>query len=138
MVFRRIDRPVPDQTLQRRVRLRRRAERLRRLAVHLNPTDRQLIDDLNHHGLSLRQIAEHRATSPAALHRRARQLLRRMAQPEFRWLAEHADLLPARTRKLAASVVHDGRSLRDAARTLHVSVHRVRQALATLKALARF
>lgn len=86
---------------------------------------------------SVLRLSTHLARRPAKLvRRRLSVLLKRMNSPLFRYVVSHHALLPAPTRRVADLVVLQGYSLRKAAASAGLSLHRVRQQMQTLRALA--
>ncbi|MCE9590190.1 MAG: helix-turn-helix domain-containing protein [Planctomycetes bacterium] len=117
--------------------VRGRAERLVDLARRLPPPDRALIDQLLSRGCGLREIATLTGRPTGAVRRRVRRLLRRLNSPAFVFLDEHAAGLGEPERRTAQLVVFQGLSLRAAATTQGLSLHRVRGHIQRFRALAR-
>ncbi len=113
------------------------AERLLALAEHLPTDERLLIEQVYRHGLSIAQLAQLAGERPRRLQRRVAQILRRMRDPLFRFVAGRGELLPRDVRPTARLVVLEGRSLRDAARRRASSLHYVRQHMRTIRTLAQ-
>ena len=123
---------------QQAVRQRREAaERLLTLAEHLPTEDRLLIEQVYRHGLSVAQVAQLTSQPRRRLQRRIAQILRRMRDPLFRFVAGRGELLPRDVRPTARMVVLEGRSLRDVARRRDSSLHYIRQHMRTVRTLAQ-
>lgn len=116
---------------------RARIEALVELASHLPPADKALIEQIYERGVSANELARATGRCPRSLQRRARNALRRVNSPEYRFLALHGDRLSPDTRRTARLIVFSGLSYRAAADATDTTVHRVRQHLLTLRALAQ-
>lgn len=125
-----------DAALQRRLSQgRAEAERLRALAEHLPAADRALIEAMYGDGLRSEAIAALRGTSASAVRRRIGRLVDRMERPEFAAVVTMARACPGERWDAARLVVVEGRSLREAARMLGVTLHEARKEVARARAM---
>ncbi|MCW5774943.1 MAG: hypothetical protein KIS87_00665 [Phycisphaeraceae bacterium] len=135
----------PVETLDlRRKRRRDQAEVALERARHLPPEDRVLVEAVFRDGRPVAELAalvagETGATDRAArargLRRRIRRLTARILSHEYAFVAEQlADWSPTRRRVATACVLH-GRSIRDAAAELRLSLHTVRRHRAAIAEL---
>ena len=111
-------------------------ERVLLLARALPRRERRIMDARYREGLSLAAAAERFGMSPTALDRRIRTLLARMQTPRFQFVAFHSEALPADVAATAKLVAVRGHSLRRTARLRGLSLHRVREQMGLVKALA--
>jgi len=118
---------------QRREQRNRAAEQILAHAQHLAQADRELVEQVYEQGQSVRRIARMSGMPAHRLQRRLTRLLTRMRQPLFRFVATRGELLPRETAATARRVVLQGRSLRETARVTGLSLHRVRQHMATVR-----
>ncbi len=112
-------------------------ERLLERAAHLEPEDRRLVEQVLDAGESLRNLAARHRVPPRNLQRRYRNTLRRLASPEFIFIARFADRLPPRHRRAAQLIYLRGFSQRRTADAAGLSLHEVRQAVRAVQTLAR-
>lgn len=105
-------------------------------AKHLGDADKALIKAVYQRGIALKAIATIQGCSAGRLHHRLRMLVKRMRSPMFRLVLRQHENWPAERRAIAESVVLHGRSQREVAKELGVSLHRVRTEIEHLKALA--
>ncbi len=87
-------------------------------------------------GLPASAVAASRGQNPRLVQRRVRKLVRSMKSPVFRFLCTHGKLLPTALRRTGESAVFEGKPLRQVGLATGQSLHRVRQQLTTLRALA--
>jgi len=111
-------------------------EELMRLAIHLNTPDRDLLAAVYNDGIPLRRIGRILGIrSQATLARRVRRALDRLTNPLFRQVLGARNHWPAERRAVAELVLLRGVTNRQAADELGLSLHRVRQHLAAIKAV---
>ena len=135
----------PMETLDlRRKRRRDQAEITLDRARHLPPEDRVLIEAVFRDGRPVAELAalisgdageSDRTAHARGLRRRIRRLTARLLSREFAFVAEQlSDWSPTRRRVATACILH-GRSIRDAAAELRVSLHTVRRHRAAITEL---
>ncbi|MFP4144835.1 MAG: hypothetical protein ACOCTI_03625 [Phycisphaeraceae bacterium] len=107
------------------------------MAEHFSERDRLLLEQVYRHGLSVAEVARLTGRPRRTLSRHVRQLLERVRDPLFRFVAGREELLPREVRSTARLVVLQGRSLREAGRATGLSLYRVRQHMQTVRELAR-
>ncbi len=127
-------RPITD--IQTATDLRRRiprdlADLLVARAQWILPEDRALISAVYQDNLSAIQVASLLSAPPRSIRRRIRLLVTRLISPRFIFVAQQTALQkttwgPTRKR-VAVACVLEGRTLRDAAQTLHISLHTIRR-----------
>ncbi len=122
--------------LARRHRRRERVERLLDRAVHLEESDRLLIEQVYRHGVGIVDVARLSGQSPKNLRRRVDKLLKHINGPLFSFMLAHSDLLSEATRRTADLVVLKGCSLRRASEISNQSLHQTRQHMQIVQALA--
>lgn len=137
MAVTQVERATP-QHLQNRIHQRRHAERILRLATLLPRDEQLLIEQIYRHGTPITDVATLLHIRPRTLSRRLRNILTRLDSDLFRFVATHIDILPAPVRPTARSIALHGHSLRTTARNLGLSLHRVREHMTAVRALARF
>lgn len=113
---------------------RERIERLLRLAEHLAPSDRALIEGIYDRGMTAAALARAAGVQPTTMRRRARRLLNRMGGPIYRFVLAHRDRWPKRRRAVAELIYLQGRGQRETAAVLNCSLHEVRQEAQYIKA----
>src|SRR5262245_16063468 len=106
--------------------LRARAERFIARAAHLDPAERVLIEQVLSRGQSLRVLARETGAPPRNLHRRFRNILRRMSSPEYALLTRgfRGSLTPEQ-RRVGQLLFVRGLSQRTAAAQAGLSLHEV-------------
>ena len=119
-------------------RLRRRADtdELLDMARRLPEADRVLVERCLGLGLSASAVAASAGEHPRRVQRRVRRLVRSLKDPLFRFLCTHGKLLPAPLRRTGEKAVFEGKPLRQVGLATGQSLHRVRQQITTLRALA--
>lgn len=120
----------------RRRHARRVVEQLVAAAAALPDPERILIQTAYADGRPVTEIAKLRGEDPRSLRRRIRTLVRRVLTPEFAYVALHRAAWPRTRRRVGELCVLEGRSLREAAEVLDVSLHAVRRHRDTIIALA--
>ncbi len=103
------------------------AELLVHRAEHLLPEDRALIAAVYQDNLSAAQVAELVGVAPRVIRRRVRLLVHRLLSPRYEFVTrQHRHWGPTR-RKVARACILEGRTLRDAATHLDLTLHTVRR-----------
>lgn len=125
----------------RRRRTRQAAQTLAERACLLPPDDRALIEAVFRDGHAVAHLAAliagqaDRAARARTLRRRIRRLTARLLSREYAFVAEQLpDWSPTRRRVATACILH-GRSIRDAAAELRLSLHTVRRHRAAIAEL---
>jgi DNA-directed RNA polymerase specialized sigma24 family protein len=122
--------------LARARRKRAHAERVLAMAEHLGPSDRALLRGIYDQGMTASDFAQAAGTRPRGIRRRVRRLVRRLNSPIFLMVAGSAEGWPEPRRKVGELVFLKGWSQRETATRLGMSLHRVRQEVSTIHALA--
>lgn len=146
-----VDRPIDDTDVDRRPKaidpdLRRRtrrehAEMLAERAAFLPAHDRELVEAVYHEGLSVAGYVRRQRDrdivrwTERAARRRLRRLVERLASPRFVFVLGARSSWPLTRRRVAVAVVIQGRSLRETARSLGLSLHAVRRHIDAVEAL---
>lgn len=125
--------PTTEDGRRRQV-LRSRGEAVLARARHLPGRDRALVEALVIRGEPAALIARLLGVGPKSVQRRADRLVRRLASPGFAFIAARLGRMPALRRSVAVMVLLHGRTQRDAAKELGVSIHEVRRHVVSLKA----
>jgi hypothetical protein len=112
-------------------------EQALRLAEHLGKADAALLRAVLEQGRPLTEIALLGGLDERALSRRVRGLLRRVSSPAFAMCVLYAGAWPEPLGRVARACVLEGQTIREAARTLGLSVHRVRTARAAVEAMVQ-
>jgi len=111
-------------------------EELLRLAIHLDDPDRDLLIAVYNDGIPVRRLGRMLGVrSQATLARRIRRALDRLANPLFRKVLGSRNRWSAERHAVAEQVWLRGRTNRQAAHALNLSLHRVRQHVAAIKAV---
>ena len=103
---------------------------------HLGERDRALVRAVYERGLAIKAVAAITHMPSGRVHRRLRMLVRRLRSPLFRLVLRELPRWPDDRRSIADAFVCQGRSQREIARSLGLSLHRVRTEIEHLKALA--
>lgn len=111
----------------RRRHARREIERVVENAAALPDPDRILIETVYRDGRSVADVARLSGDDPGALRRRVRALVRRVMSPEFAYVIARRHLFAPQRRVVADSVILRGRTMRETARAMGVSLHVVRR-----------
>lgn len=102
----------------------------------LAPEDRALMLAVLRDNLTAAEVAQARAERPRIVRRRIRQLIKHMSSPLFHFAATNAPRWPDLRRAIATTIVLRGRSNREAAAELGLSLHTVRNEMHVIQALA--
>jgi len=112
------------------------AEEVVLASQNLGERDRALVRAVYERGLAIKAVAAITHTPSGRLHRRLGMLVRRVRSPLFRLVLREHSRWPADRRAIAEAFVFKGRPQREIARSLNLSLHRVRTEIEHLKALA--
>ncbi|HVZ94833.1 MAG TPA: hypothetical protein VG797_10020 [Phycisphaerales bacterium] len=123
-----------DVDLRRRE-WRQQADRLVRLSQWLRPDERAMVDSVFGRGISAAKLAVIRGESARAMRRRIQRIVKRMASAEYRAVARWCGDWPAARQRVARACFLEGRTLREAAKVLGISVHTVRAHLSAVRAI---
>lgn len=91
------------------------------------PEERALIEAMYRQGMTAQQIAKLRDEPATAIRRRIRTVVRRVLSPRFVFVLRHRDQWPPMRKRVATACILQGRTLREAAAHLHLSLHAVRR-----------
>ena len=111
----------------RRRQTRVQTESLLARAQWLCRSERELIGSIYEQGRRVSDVAAMMDVDPRWLRSKVRRIVQRVSTPEFAFVALHLHDWPPSTQKVARACVLEGRSQRDAARTLKMSLHTVRK-----------
>ena len=128
---------VPNKVNQRRHIRRTNAARVLRLARKLPAPERLLIEQVYRHGLPVAEVARLTAKPTRSLQRRVANLIQRIRQPLYQFVASRGELLPREVRSTAKYSVLAGLSLRQTSIMTGLSLHRVRQHMNVIEILSR-
>ena len=120
------------------LRRRRRRELAEVIVEHAQfalPADRALIESIYRDGLTAQHVAALNASSPRAVRRRIRQVVERLLSPRFAFVLLHREQWPTVRRRVAVACVLQGRTMRETARHLRISLHAVRKEMGIIQAL---
>lgn len=127
-------RPARLQDL-RRTHRRDAIEQIVARAAFLPPHERLLVELYFDHGRSIKDIAAASRVHDRVMSRRIRRLLERLNSERFSFVVRNMNAWPPQRRSVASAMVLQGRSIRQAARELSVSVYTVRRQHETISAL---
>lgn len=91
------------------------------------PDERALIDAMYRQGLTAAQIAQLRNEPAPLIRRKIRVVVTRVLSPRFVFVLRHRDQWPPTRRRIATACVLQGRTLRQTAAHLQLSLHAVRR-----------
>lgn len=111
------------------------ARRLLELAEFLPDEDRVLLQAVYDRGMSPIEFARAIRARPRAIRHRVRGLVERVSSPLFQFVATQQGAWTSQRRLIAELNVLRGRSQRDVAQRLGVSLHLVRQELLRIRVL---
>ena len=125
-----------DSTVDLRRRTSRElAEVICRRAAWCTPSDRVLVSAIYEDGMTASQIAIMSCRSPRAVRRKIRQLVARILSDRFTYVLQNRDAWPPTRRRVATACVLHGRSMRNAAKHLNVTMHTIRKEMGIIEAL---
>ena len=110
-------------------------EELLRMSKLLEPADGALIQAVYGRGMTTGEFAQAMGCSRRQVSKRLKRVVRRIRSPLFRFVVEHERRWPFDRRTIAQSVILRGRTQRQTAQLLSVSVHYVRMELVAVKLL---
>ena len=128
---------ISETNQQLRVDRRDTVEQMLHYAEYLAPSDHALLRAVYDRGLSVTEFARAAGCSPQFAQGRLRRLINRINSDAFQFTIRNMRHWPARRRDVANATILHGRSMRDAAKTLGISVHQVRQQLQDIRVLSR-
>lgn len=120
---------------RRRRGVREQADRLIAGAIWLLPSDRALVLAVYRDGVRASDAAAVAGVDARGIRRRLRRLCARVLSDEFWRVVRGRDGWSHERRRIATACVLQGRSKREAARFLQLSLHRVRREMAIVEAL---
>jgi len=112
-------------------------ERVVERAALLPDDDRALLLAVYRDATPARTIAALRGVDPRRIRRRVRALVQRVLSPSFEFVLAHAGEWPRTRKRVAVAIVIEGRSLREAAERLGVTIHTVRRHIEAIRLLER-
>ncbi len=104
-------------------------------AEFLLPDDRALVCAVFGEGMDSERVARLRGETARGVRRRVRKLAERVMSREFEVVAGHRDAWPRARRLVATACVLQGRTMREAARHLRMTLHEVRRQMDLVRAL---
>jgi len=126
--------PAEAADLRRR-RRRDLADLLTQRAELLPPEDRALLLSIYRENLTAREVAALRGVSPRSVRRRLRTLVERVLSPRFEVVLRERASWPPTRRRVATATVIEGRTMRQTASALTLSLHAVRRQMLAIDAL---
>ncbi len=99
------------------------------------PDDRAMLTAIYRDGLTAREVAALRHEPARRVRSRVRRLVARLLSDRFLFVLRRRDRWPTLRRRVAGACVLQGRSMRETARHLRVSVHVVRKQMDIINAL---
>lgn len=99
------------------------------------PDERALIHAMYRQGLSALQIAQIRGVPARIIRRRLKAIIARLTSHRFVFVLRHRDQWTPTRRRVATSVILQGRSLRQTAALLSISLHAVRRQMDAINAM---
>ena len=126
---------MDEVTDLRRRRTRELAEIVVDHASELMPDDRAVIQAIYRDGLTARDVAELRHEPARRVRGRVRRLVGRVLSDRFLFALRFRDQWPTRRRRVAKACVLEGRSMREGADHLRMSLHEVRREMVVINAL---
>lgn len=119
----------------RRRRSRELSELLVAAAEWTAPEDRAVIHAIYRDGMTARALAELRQVPARVVRRQVRRLASRLLSPRYLFVVRNRDHWPSLRRRVATVCVVHGRTMRQAAEFLGVSLHTVRREMSIVDAL---
>lgn len=112
------------------LRRRRRAEIIERVLRRLDPLpdrDRLLVESIYRDGRSAVEVSRLMGAPTRTVRRRVRRIVARVLSDRFVFVLSQRDAWPVACRRVADACFIEGRSLREAAEDLRLSLHQVRR-----------
>jgi len=110
-------------------------ERVLDLAEHLEPSDRALLSAIYERGMTATAFAEAAGQKARTVRYRVRKLLDRVSSPGYRAIVAQREAWPRERQRVAEAVFLAGRTQRDAAKRLGMSLHQVRTEIERIRGL---
>lgn len=129
-------RDPPASADLRRKRPRAFASQMVERAAWLPPAERALLIAAFRDNLPAKAIAHLLGESPNLVRRSLRNLVARVSDPKFEYVLRERDHWTTTRRRIATAVILHGRSMREAAAQLHLSLYLVRKEVHAIVALA--
>lgn len=120
-----------------RIGTRRRTEGLVNCAAYLELSDRALVESVFERGMSVAALARAVGDDPRHLRRRLKRLLNRISSREFQFVLRARRHWSDNQQRVADAVILRGRTQRQAASELNLSLHQVRTYLHAVHVLMR-
>lgn len=128
---------VDGATDLRRRRTRELAEIVVDHAQELMPDDRAVLCAIYRDGMTARDVADLRREPARRLRGRVRRLVARVLSDRFLFVLRYRNEWPQTRRRVAKACVLEGRSMRDGAKHLHMTLHAVRREMDVIHVLYR-
>jgi hypothetical protein len=109
------------------------AARVRAAAPYLEPLDREMVLAVLDRGQTAAAVGRIGNQNPRQVRRKVRRVYARISSPEFQFVAQRVDSWGGTRRKVALASFLHGMSLRQAASSLGLSMHLVRQHIAAIR-----
>ncbi len=126
-----------DAQARRREHQRGGYERLLELAQPLPDADRLLLEQVYRQGQTFADLARLMGQREWTLRRRVARLVKRMRQPQYRFLLKRRDLLDKPVRRCAELAYFQAYSLRRIAQVTGQSLHQVRRCMHDFQVVSR-
>lgn len=120
---------------QGRVNQRRMIERLLEAAEHLQPAETAMVRAIYDRGMNCTEFARASGRSPSFVRRRLARLINRIKDPLFQFVIRESRHWPKRRATVAKAVVLHGRSQRETAEMLGLSLYEVRRQMQQIRVL---
>ncbi|MEM0982368.1 MAG: hypothetical protein AAGI17_00295 [Planctomycetota bacterium] len=104
-------------------------------AVVLEPDDRELMLAIYRDNRRISEIAALLSVPPRRLRARVRRIIKRVLDPRFAFVARNREQWPTTRRRIATLRVLYGRTLRETAAQLELTIHQIRRAEDIIAAL---
>lgn len=125
----------PDAAADLRRRKRRDlSDHLLLRAEWLEPSERALVEAVYRDGRSAIELAALAGRTPRSMRRRLRRIVRRVLAPEFVFVAQRRSRWTASRRRVADACILHGRSMREAATELGLTLHTIRRHMEAIRA----
>lgn len=119
----------------RRKQTRRYAEVALARAAHATPEDRAMLEAVYDRGVPASRIAALMRQHPRRIRRRLREVIERLMSDEAEFVLRHRRAWQPTRRMVATACVLEGRSMRETARRLRMSLHAVRREMEAVRNL---
>ncbi len=125
-----------EMILQSRREQRETAQRLVQLAIHLPQADRALLESVYKHGTPTSVLARAAGRPARTIRERVHRLVKRVTSPAFGYVLRHCDEWRPLVRHIAEAVILHGRTHRETAEELGITVYRVRREVDRIRTIA--